>query len=275
MRSMTLAVDPAAPPRSAPTAARAVVVGSGFGGLAAAIRLAHRGYRVTVVERLDAAGGRAYVYRQDGFTFDAGPTIITAPFLLEELWAMAGRSFSEEVDLRLMDPFYRIRFDDGSTFDYSGDLERTKAEIAKFEPRDVEGYERYLVASEKIFRVGFEQLGDVPFDRLTDMLKIVPDMIRLGSHRSVYQLVARHIRNEKIRQVLSFHPLLVGGNPFDASSVYALISFLERKWGVHSAVGGTGAIVSGLVSVLEDLGGEIRYEAEVARSPMMATAPPA
>ncbi len=242
---------------------RAVVIGSGLGGLAAAVRLGARGYRVTVLEKLDGPGGRAYVHRQDGFTFDAGPTIVTAPFLLSELWEMAGAKFEDEIDLRLMDPFYRIRFSDGETFDYSGDADRVKAEIARFQPRDVEGYDRFMASSEAIFRVGFEQLGHVPFDRWTDMAKIIPDMIRLGSHRTVYGMVSKYIRDPRIRQVLSFHPLLIGGNPFDSSSIYTLISFLERRWGVHSAMGGTGAIVDGLARLVERTGGEIRYDSEV------------
>lgn len=242
---------------------QAVIIGSGFGGLAAAIRLGARGYQVTVLERLDAPGGRAYVHKIDGFTFDAGPTIITAPFLLDELWGLCGRSFSEEIDIRLMDPFYRIRFDDGKVFDYNGDADAVKAQIAKFSPRDVVGYDRFMEHSQAIFKIGFEQLGHVPFNSWTDMLKIVPDMITLGSHRSVYAMVSKYIKDPYIRQVLSFHPLLIGGNPFSVTSIYTLISFLERKWGVHSAIGGTGALVKGMVSLIEGQGGTIRYGAEV------------
>lgn len=241
----------------------AIVIGSGFGGLAAAIRLGARGYRVTVLERLDRPGGRACVLEQDGFTFDAGPTIVTAPFLFEELWALAGRRFSDDIDLRQMDPFYRIRFDDGETFDYCGDPERVRAEIARFSPADVEGYDRYMAMSERIFKVGFEKLGHVSFDHFSDMLRIVPDMMRLGSYRTVYSMVSKYIRDPRIREVLSFHPLLIGGNPFEASSIYCLISFLERKWGVHSAMGGTGALVSGMARLVEDVGGTIRYRAPV------------
>jgi phytoene desaturase len=244
-------------------APHAVVIGSGFGGLAAAIRLGARGYRVTVLERLDAPGGRAYVHKIDGFTFDAGPTIITAPFLLDELWGLCGRRFSDEIDIRLMDPFYRIRFDDGKVFDYNGDADAVKAQIAKFSPRDVEGYDRFMAHSQAIFKIGFEQLGHVPFNSWTDMLKIVPDMITLGSHRSVYSMVSKYIKDPYIRQVLSFHPLLIGGNPFSVTSIYTLISFLERKWGVHSAIGGTGALVDGMVSLIEGQGGTIRYREEV------------
>ncbi len=240
------------------------MIGSGFGGLAAAIRLGARGYRVTLLEKLDAPGGRAYVHRQDGFTFDAGPTIVTAPFLLEELWALCGRQLADDVELRPVSPFYRIRFDDGATFDYSGDPEAMRAEIRKFSPADVAGYERFMAASEAIFRVGFERLGHVPFSRLADMARVAPDLVRLESFRSVHGLVARHVRDPRLRVVLSFHPLLVGGNPFTASSIYALIAFLERRWGVHFAMGGTGRLVDGMVRLIEGQGGAVRCDAEVA-----------
>ncbi len=242
----------------------ALVIGSGFGGLAAAVRLGARGYRVTVLERLDAPGGRAYVHRQDGFAFDAGPTIITAPFLLEELWSLCGRRFADDVELKLMDPFYRIRFDDGRTFDYNGDPEAVKAQIAAFAPHDVEGYDRFMKMSEAVFKVGFEDLAHVPFSSWTDMARIVPDMTRLESYRSVYGMVSKYVKDHHIRQLLSFHPLLIGGNPFSVTSIYVLISFLERKWGVHSAMGGTGALVKGLVSLIEGQGGSIRCDTEVA-----------
>ena len=256
-----------APPRTAEFASdtrpHAIVIGSGFGGLAAAIRLGARGYRVTVLERLDQPGGRAAVFRQDGFTFDAGPTIVTAPFLLEELWALCGRSLADDVPLVPMDPFYRIRFDDGTVFDYSGDPARMRAEVARLSPGDVAGYERFMAASEAIFRVGFERLGAVPFTHWTSMAKVLPDLAALGSWRSVHGLVAKHVRNEKLRTVLSFHPLLVGGNPFSATSVYALIAFLERRWGVHFAMGGTGALVQGMARLIRGQGGTIRCRAEV------------
>lgn len=242
----------------------AIVIGSGFGGLAAAVRLGARGYRVTVLERLDAPGGRAYVHAQDGFTFDAGPTIITAPFLLDELWALCGRVFSDEIELKLMNPFYRIRFDDGRIFDYNGDADAVKAQIAQFSPADVAGYDRFMKKSEAVCKIGFEQLGHIPFTSWTDMARIVPDMALLESYRTVYGMVSKYIKNPYVRQVLSFHPLLIGGNPFTVTSIYVLISFLERKWGVHSAIGGTGAIVKGMVSLIEGQGGTIRCGSEVA-----------
>ena len=242
----------------------AVIIGSGFGGLAAAVRLGARGYRVTVLERLDAPGGRAYVHHQDGFSFDAGPTIITAPFLLDELWALCGKRFADEVELRRMEPFYRIRFDNGEHFDYSGDPQRIRAEILRFAPADLEGYERFLKKSEAIFRVGFEQLGHTPFSSFMDMVRIIPPMLKLQSYRSVYSLVCSYIKDPRMRTIMSFHPLLIGGNPFTVTSIYALISYLERAWGVHSTIGGTGAIVQGLVGLIEGQGNQVRCGAEVA-----------
>jgi len=251
-------------PHNGPRRAHAVVIGTGFGGLAAAVRLAARGYRVTVVERLATAGGRARVFRQDGFTFDAGPTVITAPFLFEELWQLAGRRLADEIDLRPVDPFYRIRFADGTAFDYGGSAKAMRAEVARLSPGDVEGYEAFIRASERIFRVGFERLGHIPFNRLSDMVRIVPQMVRLGSHRSVFRMVAGYVRDERLRIALSFHPLLVGGNPFETTSIYALIAYLERRWGVHFPMGGTGTLVDGLVGLATSLGAVIRYGADVA-----------
>ena len=248
-----------------PEKPHAIVIGSGFGGLAAAVRLGARNYNVTVLEKLDKPGGRAYVYKQDGFTFDAGPTIITAPFLLEELWELCGRNFKEEIDLRLMKPYYQIRFDDGETFNYSGNIEQTKEEIRKFNPDDVAGYERYLKMSERIFKVGFQQLGHVPFNSFTDMLRIIPDMLTLHSYKTVYGMVSKFIRDKRLRIVLSFHPLLIGGNPLTATSIYSLISFLELKWGVHSVMGGTCKLVNGLASLIKQQGNQIQCNSEVQR----------
>ncbi|MFG6432024.1 phytoene desaturase [Roseateles sp. LYH14W] len=236
---------------------QALVIGSGFGGLAAAVRLGARGYRVTVLEKLDAPGGRAYVHKQDGFTFDAGPTVITAPFLFEELWALCGKKLADDVDLRPVAPFYRVRFDDGTVFDYSGDAEAMRAEVAKLSPGDVAGYERFLAASEAIYKVGFEQLGHVSFERWTDMAKVLPDLLKLEGYRTVYGLASKHVKDEKLRVVLTFQSLLVGGNPFSTTSVYCLIAFLERRFGVHFAMGGTGALVRGLVGLIEGQGGRV------------------
>ncbi len=244
-------------------AQRAVVIGSGFGGLAAAVRLRMMGYEVTVLEALDQPGGRARVFRRDGYTFDAGPTVITAPYLLEELFGLAGRRMEDYVQLVPVDPFYRILFHDGSTFDYVQDEERLLQQIAAFNPRDVEGYRKLAAHAERIFDVGYTQLADQPFDRARDMMRVIPQMIALESHRSVYGLVARYIKDDRLRQAFTFEPLLVGGNPFTTTSIYLLIHWLERKWGVHFAMGGTGQIVRGLVTLLEELGAEVRMDAAV------------
>jgi len=242
----------------------AIVIGSGFGGLAAAIRLGARGYRVTVLEKLDAPGGRAYVHRQDGFTFDAGPTIVTAPFLFEELWALCGRRLADDVELRPVAPFYRILFHDGSVFDYTGNAAAMRAEVARFAPGDVAGYERLMAASEAIFKVGFEELGHVPFGSLMDMARIAPDLVRLGGFRTVHDMVSRYIEDPRLRVVFSFHPLLIGGNPFTTTSIYTLIMFLERRWGVHFAMGGTGRLVAGMVDLIRGQGGAVHCDCEVA-----------
>jgi phytoene desaturase len=243
----------------------AVVIGAGFGGLAAAIRLGARGYRVTVVEKLDAPGGRASVFRQDGFTFDAGPTILTAPFLLEELWRLCGRMMREDVALSPVEPFYRIRFHDGSSFDCTGDPVAMRAQVARFAPSDVAGYERFMRLSETTCRIGFEQLGHVPFAAWTDMVRIAPNLLRLGGHCSVHTLVSRFVKDPRLRIVFSFHPLLIGGNPFTTSGVYTLIPWLERRWGVHCAIGGTGRVIDGLAQLVRGQGGSIHCSTEVAR----------
>ncbi len=263
--SMSTVTD-APPPLAIPTDSRphAVVIGSGVGGLAAAVRLGARGWRVTVLERLDQPGGRARVFRQDGFTFDAGPTIVTAPFLFEELWALAGRRLADDVTLVPCDPFYRIRFDDGTVFACTGDADAMRAEVARLSPSDVAGYERYMRLSAETCRIGFEELGHVPFGRFADMLRVAPALIRLRAWQSVYATVARHVRDPRLRIALSFHPLLIGGNPFAASSVYCLIAALERRWGVHYAMGGTGALVRGLADLIVGQGGTLRFGAEVA-----------
>ncbi len=246
-----------------PAKRRAVVIGAGFGGLAAAIRLGARGYGVTVLEKLDQPGGRASVFRQDGFVFDAGPTILTASFLLEELWQLCGRAMADDVTLRPVTPFYRIRFHDGSIFDCTGDPAAMRAQVARFAPQDVDGYERFMRHSETTCRIGFEQLGDVPFGSVGSMAQVAPDLIRLGGYRSVHALVSKFIKDERLRVVFSFHPLLIGGNPFTASGIYTLIPHLERRWGVHFAMGGTGAVVRGLANLIQGQGSTLRCNAEV------------
>jgi phytoene desaturase len=242
----------------------AVVVGSGFGGLASAVRLGARGYKVTVLDRLDKPGGRAYVFEQDGFRFDAGPTIITAPFLLEELWDLCGKTFSDHIDLRPMNPFYDIRFDDGSVFHYSGDAAAMEAEVARFNPTDVEGYRRFMAVSKQVYEFGFEKLGMKHFASILDMIKVVPKMLTLKGHRTVFGLVSSYIKDPKLRMVFSLHPLLIGANPTTVTAIYILINHLERQYGVHFAMGGTGSLVKGLVDLIEGQGNSIRCNADVA-----------
>lgn len=242
---------------------KAVVVGAGLGGLASAVRLRLLGFDVTLVEALDQPGGRARVFRRGGFTFDAGPTVITAPYLIDELFTAAGRNPRDYFQLVPVDPFYRILFDDGSRFDYVADDARLIAQIEGMSPGDVDGYRKLAAHSERIFDTGYSQLADRPFDRATDMLRVLPSMIGLESYRTVHGLVARYIRDPRLRQAFSFEPLLVGGNPFSTTSIYLLIHWLERKWGVHFAMGGTGAIVEGLMRLLEEIGVDVRLSAPV------------
>ena len=244
---------------------KAIVIGSGFGGLAAAIRLSCKGYDVQVLEKLDAPGGRAYVHRQDGFTFDGGPTIITAPQLLEELWTLCGKRMADDVTLKPMEPFYRIRFDDGSWFDYSGDEATMRREVARFCPADLPGFDRFIAAADQACKLGFEDLGGMPFNSFSDLLAALPSMVKMMAWESLYTLVSRHISDPKLRIVFSFHPLLIGGNPFAVTRVYSLINTLERRWGVHWAMGGTGALVKGLVNLLSERGVTVRCNAPVTR----------
>lgn len=247
------------------TRPHAVIVGSGFGGLAAAIRLGARGYRVTVLERLDYPGGRAGVLRQDGFTFDRGPTIVTAPALFDELWQLCGKNRADYVELKPLTPFYRIRFDDGDEIACSADDAEMRTQVARISPDDLVGYERFLVKARNICAKGFEELGDMPFGSPGDMLRIAPDLLRLEGYRSVYGLVSRFVKHPKLRIMLSFHPLLIGGNPFRAPAIYCLIPDLERRWGVHYPMGGVGKLVDGLVDLIHGQGGTVRYGADVAR----------
>lgn len=241
----------------------AIVIGAGLGGLAAAARLGARGYQVTLLERLDQPGGRARMFRQDGFSFDAGPTIITAPFVFEELWRFCGRTLSDDVTLAPMNPFYRLRYDDGSTFDASGDADAMRREIARLSPGDVDGYERFFALSRTLYEIGFERMGTVPYDSILDLIKSVPDIIRLQGYRSIHSLVSSFVKDERIRIALSFHPLFIGGNPFAASAIYGLIAFLERSFGVHYAMGGTHQLALGMAKLIEGQGGTIRYGAHV------------
>jgi phytoene desaturase len=248
------------PPRPS---ARALVIGSGFGGLAAAIRLRARGYETTILEMRDKPGGRAYVFEDRGFTYDAGPTIITAPFLIDELFALAGKRTQDYVSIVPVTPFYRIIFHDGRAFDYTGNEAEIIDEIRRFDPDGVPGYLEFVAKSHAIFDRAFIDLADRPFSSVMDMVRVAPDLIRLRSHESVYRLVSRYIKHPLLRQVFSFHPLLVGGNPFQSSSIYAMIHYLERKWGVHFAMGGTGALVQALLRLFNEMGGTLRLNARV------------
>ncbi|MFN5810680.1 MAG: phytoene desaturase family protein, partial [Burkholderiales bacterium] len=243
----------------------ALVIGSGFGGLAAAIRLSAKGWRVQVLEKMNTPGGRARVFRKDGYTFDAGPTIITVPFLLEELWALAGRRMADDIELRQLDPFYRVRFADGDHFDYSGDPVKMRNEILRMDPDAGRGYDAFLKEADICFELGFENLGAHAFDSISDMLMALPSMSRMKGWRTLYALVAKHIKHPKLQQVLSLQSLLIGGNPFSVTCVYSLINALERRYGVHWAMGGTGVLVNGLVSLIEEMGGSVKTNAQVQR----------
>lgn len=242
---------------------KAVVVGSGFGGLSIAVRLQATGHDVTLLEKRDQPGGRAYVYRDQGFTFDAGPTVITAPECLEELFTLAGRKMSDYVELLPVTPFYRLFWEDGSRFDYSNDEHALMEQIRRFDAKDAEGYARFLRYSKEVFDEGYTKLAAAPFLNWWSMIRVSPQLVRLGAQRSVYQTIRRYIRNERLREAFSFHSLLVGGNPFSTSSIYTLIHYLERNWGVFFPRGGTGALVAALVRLFEELGGKIRLNAEV------------
>ncbi len=239
-----------------------IIIGSGFGGLGAAVRLAARGHDVELFEKRDKLGGRAYTYETDGFTFDGGPTVITAPFLFDEIWELAGRKREDYFTLIACDPFYRLYDHEGNAFDYNGDHEFISEQIAKISPPDVEGYTRFIESTKEIFDTGMA-LIDKPFLHATDMAKVAPDLVRLQSYRSVYGYVSKFVKDDFLRRAFSFHPLLIGGNPLDAASLYVLIHYLEREWGVHYAQGGTGSIVNAFGQLFEELGGQVHLDTEV------------
>ncbi len=241
----------------------AIVIGAGLGGISSAIRLRAKGYKVSLFDRLDQLGGRARVFKQDGFTFDAGPTVVTAPFLIDELFSLFGKDRKNYIDLVEVDPWYRFLFNDGTHFDYGSTIEHTRAEISKFSKDDVKGYDGLLNESKKIFEIGFEQLSDVPFHKFSTFASSFPDMVRLKAYRNVYQLVSAHLKHPKLRRAFSIQPLLVGGNPFDTTCIYNLIHYLERKWGIHYAMGGTGAIVNGFEKLMREEGIDIKLNADV------------
>ena len=244
---------------------KAVVIGAGFGGLAAAARLRAMGHQVVVLEAGDQPGGRARAFEREGFHFDAGPTVITAPYLFDELFELFGKDRRDYFDLVPVDPFYRVAFPDGRHFDYVGDDERLLEQIAGFNPSDVVGYKNLVEHSKRIFDVGYTQLVDADFSRFGDMMRIVPDLVRLRAYKSLYGLVAHYIKDDALRQVFTFQPLLIGGNPFRAPGIYLLIHWLERKWGIHFAMGGTTAIVKGLTQLLGEVGVDVRLSSPVER----------
>ena len=250
------------------TARRAVVIGAGFGGIALALRLQRAGVQTTLVEKRDKPGGRAYVWNDQGFKFDAGPTVITDPDCLTQLFDGTGKQLSDYVELMPVDPFYRLCWEDGKSFDYNDDQAAMERQIAAFNPADVDGYNRFHAYSEELYQEGYIKLGAVPFQSFWSMIKAAPELARLESWNSVHAMVARYIQDPHLRQAFSFHTLLVGGDPFKTSSVYALIHALERRGGVWFARGGTGALIAGLVRAFEDMGGVVRLNAPVARIEM-------
>jgi phytoene desaturase len=245
------------------TKKKVIVIGSGFGGLGAAARLAARGYQVEIFEKRDKPGGRGYTYEMDGFSFDGGPTVITAPFMFDDLFELAGRRRQDYVEFIACDPFYRIFDHRGHCFDYNNDQEFILNQIGQWNPADKAGYQRFMETTRAIFEKGFTELADKPFLHIGDMIKVVPDLIRLQSHKTVYNYVSQFIENEFLRRCFTFHPLLIGGNPFDTTSIYAMIHYLEREWGVHYARGGTGALVDALVQLITELGGQLHLNTQV------------
>ncbi len=252
------------PPRSGTGVhRRAAVIGSGFGGLAAAIRLQSMGFETVCYEALDQPGGRASVHEDGGYIFDAGPTVITAPHCLEELFELSDRRMADYVRLLPVTPLYRLQWSDGMAFDYVADEAGLIEQVRRVNPADVDGYRRFADYARKVFAKGYEELGAVPFLHFSDMIRVAPQLAYLRADRSVYATVSRFVKDEHLRQAFSFHPLLVGGNPLETSSIYTLVHWIERKWGVFFPEGGTGALVRGLVRLFQDLGGTLRLDAPV------------
>ena len=227
-----------------------IVVGSGFGGIAAALRLKAKNHNVTLIEKHHDLGGRARVFKKKGFTFDGGPTVITAPYLINELFELFNKNPNDYINITPLDTWYRFVFEDGTSFDYSGNEVSMKNQIKKINKEDVKGYEDLVNFTEKIFNKGYLELSDVSFNKLSSMIKYLPTLLSLKSYKSVYSLVSSFVKNEKLRRILSMHPLLVGGNPFTTTSIYGLILFLEKKWGIHYSMGGTGQIIKGLEKLM-------------------------
>lgn len=239
---------------------RAIVIGAGLGGLAAAMRLGAKGYAVTVLDKLDRAGGRGSSITQDGHRFDLGPTIVTVPQVFEGLWEACGRDFRKDVDLRPLDPFYQVRWPDGTTFEACGDDDRMFAEISKISPRDLNGYKRFLKDSHARYVVGFEGMVAKPMHRIWETIKVLPKFAMLRADRSIYGLAAARVKDERLRMALSFHPLFIGGDPAHVTSMYALVAHLEKEYGVHYAMGGVQAIADAMARVVRSQGGVIRHE---------------
>ena len=243
----------------------AIVIGSGFGGIASAIRLKAMNYDVTLIEKNSDLGGRARTFIRNGYTYDAGPTVITAPYLIEELFLLFKKNIKDYVKIIPLKIWYQFIFSDLSKFNYSGNEEDNITEITKINPNDIDGFKKLIKLSEKIFNKGYLELSDKPFSKFTFMLKQIPSLILLKSYLSVYTLVSKFLKNEKLRKIFSVHPLLVGGNPFSTTSIYTLILFLEKKWGVHYALGGTGKIISALEKLMNEIGIKIIKNDEVTR----------
>ena len=244
-------------------AKKIIIIGSGFGGLAAALRMRAKGYNVVLVEKHPDLGGRARVFKKDKFTYDGGPTVVTAPYLFDELFSLFNKKISDYVEIVPLDLWYRFVFNDGEKFDYNGDDKAMEEQVKKFSSKDYVGYKKLVNFTEKIFDKGFTDLSDRPFNNLVFMLKQVPALLKLKSYKSVYSLVSNYISNEKLRRVFSMHPLLVGGNPFSTTSIYTLILFLEKKWGIHYSMGGTGSIVNALEKLMKEEKIKIIKNAEV------------
>ena len=245
------------------TSRHAVIIGSGFAGIATALRLRALGFEVTVLERLDDIGGRAQVFERGGYRHDAGPTVITAPFLFEELFELFGEQLSDHLEFVPLDPFYRFHFADGSRFDYRASIDDTLAEIRRFSAEDADGYTRLLAQSKRIYDIGFKKLVHRPFTRMWDMIRQVPALIYLQCYKTVAQMVNSYLAHPLMRQAFSIHPLLVGGNPFNTTSIYSLIHYLERRWGIFFCMGGTGKLVEELRRLMLRHGITIRNGADV------------
>lgn len=242
---------------------KAVVIGAGYGGIAASLRLRAKGYDVEVIDQCSAIGGRAQVYQVDGFKYDAGPTVLTAPFLFEELFNLFDKNIKDYVDIVPLKTWYQFYFPDGKVFNYGGSLDSTLREIEKFEPRDKQNYLQLLEKSKAIFIIGFEDLADQAFHNFSKMVAVLPELIRLNSVQTVWGLVSSHLKSPYMQQAFSIQSLLVGGNPFDTTSIYSLIHYLEREWGVHFAMGGTGSLTKALETLMHEEGIKVTLDEPV------------